>query len=105
MSETKERMIERIYATIRKRDVIKRGMLDDKGDFLPWARVLMHDLGKFCYMNKTHVKVSKLSGRIDPIASAVAEGRREVYLRIIEILNFTDENALKMIEQLNQREE
>lgn len=101
----KQKMIERIWSTIRKRDLIRQGMLDNKDGFQPWAHALMMDLGKFCYMNKPGSKVSKITGRIDPIASGIAEGRREVFLRILHLLNFTDENAIKMIEQLNQREE
>jgi hypothetical protein len=36
-------------------------------------------------------------GRVDTHATAVAEGRREVFLKITQILNLTDEqiNALK----------
>ena len=101
----KENLIARIWATIRKRDIIKQLLLDNNDNFNPAARVLMAELSRFCYGNKTPVKVSKVTGTIDPIALAVAAGRREVLLRIMEILGFSDANALKMIEQLNQQEE
>lgn len=101
----KDTMVARVWATLRKRDIIRQGMLDDHDNFQPWARVLMHDLGKFCYLGRPTTKVSKITGSVDPIACAVAEGRREVLLRILEMLRFSDDKALNMIEQLNQREE
>lgn len=105
MSEQKETMIARIWATIAKRDKVRQLMLDNNDNFNEAAGILMRDLGKFCNMNKPTIRVSKITGVIDPIAMAVAEGRRETYLRILEILHFTDDNAVKMIEQLNQRED
>lgn len=103
--QEKENIIQKIYRTIAKRDRIRQLMLQDNDEFNPNAAVLMKELASFCYIGRTTTKVSKITGRIDPIASAIAEGRREVVLRILELLRFTDDKALKMIEELNQRED
>lgn len=103
--EAKQNLISKIWRTIRQRNQIRSLFLDDGDNYTSAGLALMTLLAKFCYLNKTTTKVSKISGKIDPIASAVAEGRREVILRIIELLRFTDERALKMIEALNQQPE
>lgn len=105
MNEQKANMIQRIYKTIAKRDVVKQLLLDNNDNWNPGARVLMKELTTFCMMGKSPVKVNKITGNIDPTALAIATGRREVYMRIMELINFSDESALKMIEQLNQQED
>lgn len=64
--------------------------------------VLAH-LRNFCYADATTVKA-------DPIASAVAQGRREVWLEIQYYLNLTDADLTELdwkfkreLEQLMQR--
>ncbi len=58
---------------------------------------LLNDLKEFCYAEKSCVIVGK-SGMVDTHASLLAEGRREVYLRIQSILNLSDEAINKMKE-------
>lgn len=103
--EQKQNMVAKIWSTIKKRDQIRQLLFDNRDHFNPNAQVLMKELAKFCYLGRTTTKVGKISGRIDPIASAIAEGRREVLLRILELLSFSDAHAVKMIEQLNQQPE
>lgn len=98
----KQKRINRIYATIRKRDIIRGLLMDDNDNYNPAAAVFMKEMNRFCYGSKPAVKVSKIMGTIDPIAMAVAEGRREVLMRIIELCGFTDDSAVKMISQLNE---
>lgn len=100
----KSHITARIMATLRKRDLVKQLLLDNKDNFNPGARVLMAELSRFCFVRKSAIKVSKITGSIDPIAMAVAEGRREVFMRIIDILGFSDEQALKMLEQINEQD-
>ena len=54
------------------------------------AKVVMADLARFCNATKPSVRVSPQTGAIDPMAMAVGEGRREVYLRIQTHLGLTD---------------
>jgi hypothetical protein len=56
---------------------------------------LMADLAEFCRANTSCVVVGK-DGHIDTHATALVEGRREVFLRIQATLNITDEQLLQM---------
>lgn len=58
---------------------------------------LLDDLREFCRADQTCIVVAK-DGHIDTHATAVAEGRREVFLRIQATLNLTDQSLLKMKE-------
>jgi hypothetical protein len=51
------------------------------------AKIIMEDLAKFCKANETCF-------HIDPRAHAVAEGRREVWLRIRKHLDLDSEQLL-----------
>lgn len=53
-------------------------------ELAPYAAEVLADLAKFCRANESCFHA-------DPRAHAVAEGRREVWLRITKHLNLTDE--------------
>jgi hypothetical protein len=61
------------------------------------VKTVLEDLREFCRADVSCVVVAK-DGRIDTHATAVAEGRREVYLRIMQQLNLSDEVLNKMKE-------
>lgn len=63
---------------------------DTKAGFLA-----LEDLAEFCRADRSCVQFGK-DGRVDTHATAVAEGRREVYLRILQTLNLTDTQLLKL---------
>lgn len=58
---------------------------------------LLDDLREFCRADQSCIVVAK-DGHIDTHATAVAEGRREVFLRIQATLNITDEDLNRMKE-------
>jgi hypothetical protein len=60
------------------------------------ARPILDELREFCRADTSCVIFGR-DGRVDTHATAVCEGRREVFLKITQILNLTDEqiNALK----------
>lgn len=60
---------------------------------------LLDDLREFCRADQSCIIVAK-DGHIDTHATAVCEGRREVFLRIEATLKLTDEkiNRMKEIE-------
>lgn len=62
---------------------------------------LLDDLREFCRADASCIVIGK-DGRVDTHATAVAEGRREVYLRIVQTLGLTDEILLKMKENENE---
>lgn len=61
---------------------------------------VLANLREFCRADSSCVVIGK-DGRVDTHATAVAEGRREVYLRITQTLNLSDETLAKMKEQEN----
>ena len=58
----------------------------------PAGAVILADLRAFCRGSASCVVVGK-DGRIDTHATAVAEGRREVWLRLIEHLHLDDQTV------------
>lgn len=58
---------------------------------------VLADLREFCYADRSCVVVGK-DGHIDTHATTLAEGRRETWLRIIQVLELTDEQLQKMRE-------
>jgi len=61
------------------------------------TKPLIDDLREFCRADTSCVVVAK-DGHIDTHATAVAEGRREVFLRIMQTLRLSDEVLHKMKE-------
>lgn len=59
------------------------------------VRPIMDELRTFCRADVSCVIVGK-DGRVDTHATAVAEGRREVYLKIQQLLNLSDEQLNKL---------
>jgi hypothetical protein len=64
------------------------------------VRAVINDLREFCRADQSCVVVAK-DGHIDTHATAVAEGRREVFLRITQTLNLSDETLQRFKEQEN----
>lgn len=75
----------------RKRVAYRRVFLRDDGDLNEDAKVIMADLSKFCRARGSTAIMSPQTGSIDPIAMAMAEGRREVFNRINEYLHINDQ--------------
>lgn len=76
---------------IRRRQAYRAVFLNPaRGELNNMGEVVLRDLAKFCRGNR-HCIVYGSNGQIDPIASAVVQGRREVWLRITEHLYLSDE--------------
>ena len=75
------------------RRLFQKGELYD-GKLSSAAVQVLQDLRPFCRVDTSCVMFDK-DGRVDTHATAVIEGRREVWLKIVQTLNLTDE-------QLNQ---
>jgi len=75
----------------------------DDGTLHRPAQIVLADLRRFCYHNRSTIKVSQ-AGTVDPLAMAVAEGRREVFMRIVEFLNL-DEGAIGQLKETTLPEE
>lgn len=75
-----------------------RVFLDGNGNIGPDAEVVLADLKRFCRASASTVVVSPVSKAIDPLAMAMAEGRREVWNRIMAHLHIDD----KLVAQLKE---
>jgi hypothetical protein len=65
------------------------------------GQAVLKDLAKFCRANDTVLQLSPVTRTIDPLATAQAAGRREVFLRIMWHLKLTESDmiALKEIDE------
>lgn len=70
---------------------------DARGKLTPAAEAVLRDLAVFCRAERSILTLSPVSRTVDTHATMVAEGRREVYVRILQILRMTDAqlNSLK----------
>ena len=59
-------------------------------DIAPAAEVVLRDLAAYCYASKPTLKISPQTGMCDPIAMAFAEGRRDVFNRIVGLCGLTE---------------
>lgn len=82
-----------------KRQSYRRLFLREEGVLSPDAEVVMTDLRKFCRATGSTAMVSPQSGTIDPIAMAMAEGRREVFNRINEYLHLKESTIHNLREE------
>lgn len=57
----------------------------------PTADIVLRDLAAYCYAGKPTLKVSLVTQQTDPYAMAFAEGRRDVFNRIVSLCNLTPE--------------
>lgn len=67
---------------LRLSDAYKECFCDKAGNLTPAAERVLRDLGKFCHMDTSTLKVSPVSRSVDTHAMAAAEGRRDVARRV-----------------------
>jgi hypothetical protein len=73
--------------------------LAESGQLNPDGEIVLADLKKFCRATASTVVVSPVSRSVDPIATAMAEGRREVWLRIMAHLHLEDRAVINLEEK------
>jgi len=87
-----------LQKVLNRKYAYRRLFLTDDGDPNAEAEVVLADLAKFCKANQSTAVVSQKSQQVDPIASALAEGRREVWLRIMAHLHLDERLKLNLNE-------
>lgn len=70
----------------RRQLAIRRLLLDGRGGLNADARILVADFRRFCHADRELLKYSPVSGMVDPIATAAAAARREVFDRYFRLL-------------------
>jgi len=66
------------------------------------AETVLADLEHFCHARRTSIVIG--DGKVDPYAVAVAEGRREVWLRIQDFTRLTTDQMRLLADQASQEE-
>jgi hypothetical protein len=88
----------------RRRQAWQATMLNERGELTPDGRVIMRDLARFCRAHRSTAVFSHIRGVLDPLASARADGRREVYLRIVENLHLDERFLVNLREGANDND-
>lgn len=57
------------------------------GELAPPGEVVLRDLAHYCYAHKPTLKVSQVDQHSDALSMAFAEGRRDVFNRIMGLIN------------------
>lgn len=91
-------MIDQIARILRRRGAYRRVFLTGTSPNQDQEAVLS-DLAKFCRANEPTVSVS--NGSIDTNAMLLAEGRREVWLRIQAHLKLNDDDINRLRDRIN----
>lgn len=92
-------LVGHVRRLLSRRNAWRSLFRDEGGGLKPSALEALADLQRFCYANRPGIKVSPQTGQIDPYAMAVAEGRREVWLRIAEYLKLDDRDLQALLKQ------
>lgn len=79
-----------LLAKLRRRRYAYRRMFLGENGLNADGQIVLADLAKFCRANSSTAIVSPVSRSVDPIAMAMAEGRREVWLRLMAHLHIDE---------------
>ena len=74
------------------------------GEIGPAAEIVLRDLARYAYATKPTLKVSRVTQQSDALAMAFAEGRRDVYNRIVALSNLTPDQITNIAQKVNQDE-
>jgi hypothetical protein len=88
-----------------RKQAYRRLFLDQSGNMRPDAEVILADLKRFCRANSSTAMVSPISKSIDPMAMAMAEGRREVWNRLMAFLHLEDKIVLNLTDPNSEKPE
>lgn len=94
-------MVREFVSRILRRTHSYRSCFQVDGELTPEARMVLKDLAKFCRAYEPTTIVSPVTRCVDPLATMQAEGRREVYNRILWHLKIDDADLLDTKEDTN----
>jgi hypothetical protein len=88
-----------IEKVLRKKLAYRRTFMDDQGRLTPEGEIVLNDLRKFCRATGSTMVLSPVSKTIDPLAMAMAEGRREVWNRLMAHLYVNEKQVFELHER------
>ena len=93
----------RITRTLRLSKAYRVALAGEGGmDRQHALHVVLLDLAKFCRARQSTVVVSPISRTVDTHATMLAEGRREVFNRITQYLNLSEDQIMQLQERANE---
>lgn len=75
------------------------------GEISPAAEIVLRDLERYCYGDRTTLKVSQATQQSDALAMAFAEGRRDVLLRIKAMCNLNSDQIERIAQYRSTQDE
>ena len=84
-----------------RRQAYRRVFFGEGGEPHRNAEIVLADLARFCRARSSCAVVSPISKQMDPLAMAMAEGRREVWLRIQQYLHMEERVVMQLREADN----
>lgn len=81
---------------LRRKLAYKRVFLNVDGNPSRDQELVLADLRRFCRAQSSTAIVSPISKSVDPIAMAMAEGRREVWLRLQAMLHMPERQVFAL---------
>lgn len=97
-------MINPLERLFMRKKAYQRLFLDIDGKMRPDAEIILADLKRFCRATNSTAMVSPVSKSIDPMAMAMAEGRREVWNRLQAFLLMDDKTVFNLKDPTQERE-
>lgn len=91
-------MLAHMKRLLSRTQAYQRTFLGDNGNPNADAAVVLADLKRFCYVERTTARVSPTTQTMDPLAMAFAEGRREVFMRIVSFMHLDDATIRNLTE-------
>lgn len=87
-----------VQRILNRKASYRRTFMDASGNISRDAEVVLADLRKFCRATSSTVTVSPVTKSIDPIAMGMAEGRREVWMRLMAHLHIDEKQVFNLQE-------
>lgn len=105
MARVTQNLREMAARLFQRRAAYRGVFLDADGRMTVYGEQVLKDLAQFCRFSSSTAIVSPVSRSIDPVAMALAEGRREVFLRIIGAMNIDQRKLIAMTMETGERDD
>lgn len=93
----------RFNLMFRRRAMYRAAFLDRDGQMTEAGRAVVADLARFARAFQSTAVVSPVTRTVDTHATMLAEGRREVFNRLIYYLNLSESQIYAILERENER--
>jgi len=89
----------RIKLLFRRRSIYRAVFMDEDGEITEDGAAVLGDLGRYARAYASTTAVSPVMRTVDTHATMLAEGRREVFNRIVKSINLTESQIYALMER------